>query len=167
MKSGTNKKITIALVLISTSLSQGIQANTAAKPSNDYTDLWLTDDNETIVKIIRCKQSLCGRIVGFIDKKQDYGKLSKPERNKAIKDLKAICATDLMGGFKKVSDEWKKGWIIDFEGEKKYSASVKLVKNRVLKVRIYKWVETFGESFLWTRQSKIQITCASIRQEQS
>lgn len=159
MIKNTNKVMSLIILL---SLSQNIQANTVIKESNGYTGLWLTEDAETVIKISPCKQSLCGRIAGFIETKQSDAKLSKTEEQKGIAALKKICSKDILGGFKKTKTGWKKGWIMDFEDNKQYSANLQLVNNRVIKLRAYKGIVAFGETLLWKRTDKINITCSSI-----
>lgn len=162
MKQMKEKKLAVLLLLFCTSMSQMLQANDIEKKSNPYSGLWLTDDAETIVKISQCKQSLCGRIEGFMDTNEDYGKASPVEEEKLLGELKAICSTDLMGGFKKSGKLWKGGWITDFDSENKYSANLQLAKDNVLKVRAYEGSVIFGESFLWKRIDNVQISCNSI-----
>ena len=162
MTSLKNRTLSLLLLFFVMSMSQMLQANDSKKSPNPYTGLWLTDDAETIVKISQCKQSLCGRIVGFTKTDEDYGEATSVEEEQFLEDLKAICSTDLLGGFKKKGKQWKGGWITDFDSENKYSANLQLAKDNVLKVRAYEGSVIFGESFLWKRIDNVQISCNSI-----
>ena len=140
-------------------LSSSIHANNSTKQTNDYTGLWLTDDAETIVKISPCKQSLCGRIAGFVDDKKNYDNLTPSKNKQAMKDLKSVCSTDLLGGFNKESDHWVEGCVIDVETKKKYSANLEGLKNNTFKLHAYKGLPMFGETFTWKRVNKVPIGC--------
>ncbi len=129
-----------------------------------FTGLWLTEDQETIVNILHCQQTLCGRIVGFIDTGEPYDNLSPDEEKQAIKVLKEICSADLLGGFEKTPEKWVKGWVNDFESGEKYSASLSLKQNDILKLRAYKKLEIFGQSFFWKCINKIPVTCKQLLQ---
>ena len=159
----TSNKVVLSLIFFS-GLSYNIQAKNSVKQTDTYTGLWLTDDTETIIKISHCKQSLCGRIAGFAVDNKNYEHLTPNEKKKALQNLKVICSTDLLGGFKKESDHWVKGWIIDFETEKQYSATLQLLKSNTLKLHAYKGFKIFGETFIWKRVNKTPISCALLLQ---
>lgn len=128
---------------------------------NPYQGLWLTEDAETIVRISSCKtNSLCGRIDGFIDKQENH-QLTSNEEQLALKELKAICSTDLLGGVKKQSGQWKKGWIMDFENKKQYSVNLELLDSDRLKLRVYKGIKTFGKTLFWKRIDKTPVNCTN------
>lgn len=133
------------------------------KPGS-FTGLWLTEDKETIVNISHCQQTLCGRIVGFIDTEESYDNLNSDEEKQVIKALKEICSADLLGGFQKNPEKWVKGWVNDFESGEKYSASLSLKQNDILKLRAYKKLEIFGQSFFWKRVDEIPVTCKQLLQ---
>ena len=125
-----------------------------------YTGLWLTEDNETVIEISKCKQSLCGQVAGFNSDQKSDAEITENEKQ-MIKDLQLICSTDILGGLLKQDKRWSKGWIYDFETDKKYALNLQLIKG-VLKVRAYEGSEAFGESFLWKKVGKVKFSCADI-----
>ena len=65
------RKLPLLILLFILCMSQVLQANESKEPPNPYSGLWLTDDAETVIKISQCKQSLCGRIAGFMKTNED------------------------------------------------------------------------------------------------
>ena len=128
-----------------------------------YTGLWLTEDNETVIEISKCKKSLCGQVAGFNSDQKSDTEITENEKQ-MIKYLHQICSTDILGGLLKQDKQWNKGWIYDFETDKKYSLNLQLIKG-VLKVRAYEGSEIFGESFLWKRVEKVKFSCVDILRE--
>ena len=118
----SKKYLAILLLLVIPNLSA--HANTTEHKV--FTGLWLTEDKDTIIRISHCKQTLCGRIAGFINTTEPYDNLSPDEEKKVAERLRKICSTDFLGGFQLQSEKWVKGWVIDFEDDKKYSANLSL-----------------------------------------
>ncbi|MFK5895291.1 MAG: DUF2147 domain-containing protein [Pseudomonadota bacterium] len=136
-----------------------------AETKSTYIGMWVIDDGETIVKISSCKNSLCGRIVGFTDKDDGADdNVSNTEWAKIAKDIKEICSVDIVGGFTKKEGDWAAGWILDFEDEKKYSATLRMEGSDKMNVRAYVGSEIFGETLVWKRVDKIAVTCDELSQ---
>ncbi len=155
-------RLSACFLLVLVSLGYSVSA-ADSESSKAYTGLWLTEDDETIVKISNCdNNSLCGRVVGFShDEGSNTDTPITEEEKQMLNDLKMLCSTDLLGGLKEQGAYWGNGWVMDFDTEKKYSLKIALVKG-VLKVRAYEGSELFGENYLWKRVEQTHVSCADI-----
>lgn len=162
-----NSQLNIITVIM---IGACLHVNADNLTTNDYSGLWLTEDDETIINIIQCNQSLCGRIEGFVAKQESNSNINHNyigADDASLQQLRHICSTNIVGGFKLEKNIWTDGWIKDFEHNKLYSAELTLINKNKLKMTAYQGLKFFGESFIWNRVDNIQISCQLITNEES
>lgn len=132
---------------------------------NNIVGLWLLDDNQTVVNIIECNRTLCGKIEGFNTTKEtekDSTEDIEKEIGNEFQKISNVCNTNIIGGFTKDNDKYKDGWIKDFESKKVYSADIKLIDKEKIEVLAYLGMRLFGETMVWNKVEKIDLSCDEI-----
>ena len=113
-----------------------------------------TNPDEDHVKIEKCGEKICGRIVWLKeplnDKKQPKTDLNNPDE--ALRARKII-GLPLLTGFVPAdkANKWEGGRIYNPEDGETYKSTMTLIEGGKLEVRGYVGLPIFGKSQVWTR----------------
>ncbi|MDP7416495.1 MAG: DUF2147 domain-containing protein [Desulfobacterales bacterium] len=125
-----------------------------AQEADDIIGEWYTAEGKSLVKIYKCNDLYCGKIIWLKEPKYDDGtdKIDKNNPDESKKTRKII-GLDIVYGFKhKDKNRWTHGKIYDPNNGKTYSCKIKLVDNE-LKLRGYIGISLIGRTTVWTKKS--------------
>ena len=151
------KRITAPVLLMSVFLLVSV-AHGAER--NAILGAWNTPNDKAKVKIFRCGDDFCGKIIAL--KQPDYpaddkqGMAGKPKVDRHNPDpalrSRPVCGLQIMKGFSYAGgDSWVGGRIYDPASGKTYKCKLKLATPHRLKVRGYIGISLFGRTETWTR----------------
>jgi uncharacterized protein (DUF2147 family) len=129
-------------------------SNALAQEGDAIIGEWYTGEGKALVKIYKCDDLYCGKIIWLKEPKYDDGtdKIDKNNSDESKRSRKII-GLDIVWGFKyKGKNKWVKGKIYDPDNGKTYSCKMKLVDNE-LKMRGYIGISLFGRTTVWTKKS--------------
>ncbi len=129
-------------------------SNALAQEEDAIIGEWYTGEGKALVKIYKCDDLYCGKIIWLKEPKYDDG-TDKIDKNNPDESKRArkIIGLDIVWGFKhKVKNKWAGGKIYDPDNGKTYSCKIKLMDNE-LKVRGYIGISLFGRTTVWTKKS--------------
>ena len=129
-------------------------ANAIAQEADVIVGEWYTGEGKALVKIYKCDDLYCGKIIWLKEPKYDDG-TDKIDKNNPDESKKArkIIGLDIVWGFKyKGKNRCVKGKIYDPDNGKTYSCKMKLVDNE-LKMRGYIGISLIGRTTIWTKKS--------------
>ncbi len=117
------------------------------------TGQWLTAEDESVVEIYKCENTLCLRIVWLKEPFRDDGTQKVDENNPDTeKRTNEIIGMIIGSGFEYQGDKlWEGGNIYDPNSGKTYSCKIKLEGDE-LKVRGFIGVSLFGRTEMWKRR---------------
>lgn len=130
-------------------LSNGIAVGALAQPASPIMGRWLSASGNGVIEIYACGDRLCGKLVWLSPKAPSTsdGHNSDP----ALRN-RPLCGLVMLGDFHQTDPgEWGDGWVYSPENGKTYSATLRLERANVLKLRGYVGIPLFGETQTWTR----------------
>ena len=142
------------LFILITCMLLFVFSNALAQEEDAIIGEWYTGEGKALVKIYKCDDLYCGKIIWLKEPKYDDGtdKIDKNNPDESKKNRKII-GLDIVWGFKyKGKNKWVKGKIYDPDNGKTYSCKMKLVDNE-LKMRGYIGISLFGRTTVWTKKS--------------
>ena len=116
---------------------------------------WLVETQRSIIEIVPCGDSACGKIVWLIEPLDEAGQPRTDHLNGDAKLTgRPLCGLEMINGFSRDDPGvWTSGSIYSPNEGKTYSASMKLRDGGTLKLRGYLLVPLFGKSQIWTREA--------------
>ena len=134
----------------------------AADPSDAALGVWSTTANDSVVRIFRQGDKLCGQIISLreptwpADDPQGAG--GKPKNDRYNPDAalrpRPVVGIQIMDGFAcSGGAEWEGGRIYDPESGKTYKCKMWLATANVLKVHGYVGFSLLGRTEVWTRKT--------------
>ena len=127
-------------------------SNALAQEGDAIIGEWYTDEGKALVKVYKCDDLYCGKILWLKEPKYDDG-TDKIDKNNPDESKRArkIIGLDIVWDFKhKGKNKWAGGKIYDPDNGKTYSCKMKLVDNE-LKVRGFVGISLFGRTTVWTK----------------
>jgi uncharacterized protein (DUF2147 family) len=120
---------------------------------DNITGQWLTAEDESVVEIYKCEDTLCLKIVWLKEPFRDDGTQKVDENNPDTeKRTNGIIGMRIGSGFEYQGDKlWEGGNIYDPNSGKTYSCKIKL-KGDELNVRGFIGVSLFGRTEMWKRR---------------
>jgi uncharacterized protein (DUF2147 family) len=130
-------------------LSRAARAET---PEGAILGDWYTPGREARVRIYRCQDSFCGKIL-WIQKEEETGEVildtnnpDKSLRDRPVRGIEIMREVRYRGG-----SEWNVGKLYDPKSGKEYKGRAKLEGENKLVLRGYVLIPLFGRSETWTR----------------
>jgi uncharacterized protein (DUF2147 family) len=114
---------------------------------------WYTENDKSIVEVVKRGNKFFGSIVWLKDPKEKDGtdKLDKNNPDPALRKKKVI-GMELLRDFIFADNIWKDGRIYNPEDGKLYSCELKLIENgKKLDVRGFVGITLFGKTQIWRR----------------
>lgn len=113
---------------------------------------WYTPGQEARIRIYRCQESFCGRIV-WIRKEEETGEVildsNNPDKSLRGRPVRGI---EIMREVRQGRGaEWNVGKLYDPKSGKEYKGKAKLEGKNKLVLRGYVLIPLFGRSETWTR----------------
>ena len=115
---------------------------------------WATSNFGSVVRIKRCKDSLCANIVWLWEEAVEGRRLFDGKNSDAAKKNKSLIGLQLFKGFKPKGNQWK-GRIYNPEDGRRYRATIKQSGHNVLRLKGC-W-GPFCQSQRWRRLSSIKV----------
>ncbi|MEL6621783.1 MAG: DUF2147 domain-containing protein, partial [Pseudomonadota bacterium] len=121
--------------------------------ADDITGIWYDDTGRGAVRLAKCGQSICGRIVWLKSPLKKSGEPLTDELNpKASKRSRPICGLQVIGRLKRMNNgSWDNGWIYDPKVGKSYDVAVELSSRNRLKVTGYLGTKFLSRTLTWRR----------------
>ena len=141
--------------LTSVALLAALNAGGARASSDPVFGFWLIENQRSIIEIVPCGDSACGKIVWLKEPLGDDGQ-PKTDSLNSDDDLRgrALCGMEMINKFHSDdSGAWSGGSIYSPREGKTYSASMKLRDDSTLKLRGYVLLPLFGKTQVWTREA--------------
>lgn len=142
------KKIVSFLVFCVASLT----AISADYEADELLGIWLNDERDAHVKIYKCGEEFCGKIVWLKESEED-GSPKKDRKNpkdelkeRPLKGLDILTGFNYDGGRK-----WEDGTIYNPRDGKTYSCFLQILEDGRLKVRGFIGISLIGKTNYWTR----------------
>jgi uncharacterized protein (DUF2147 family) len=116
---------------------------------------WLIESQRSIIEILPCGDSACGKIVWMLEPLDEDGQ-PKTDHLNDDDDLRGrpLCGIEMINKFH--SDDpgtWSDGSIYSPNEGKTYSASMTVRDDDTLKLHGYVLLPLFGKSQIWTRET--------------
>jgi uncharacterized protein (DUF2147 family) len=130
--------------------------STSSFPSDSEADelmgIWLNHEKDAHVKIYKCGDGYCGKIVWLKEPEEDGApKKDKHNPDNSLKN-RPIKGLDILSDFSFDSDKkWEDGTIYNLRDGKTYSCYLKILEDGRLKVRGYVGISLIGKTNYWTR----------------
>ena len=136
-------------------LLAALHAGGARASGDPVFGFWLVESQRSIIEIVPCGESACGKIVWL---KEPLGDDNQPKLDNLNSDDelrgRALCGMELIGGFSSgETGKWSGGSIYSPKEGKTYSASMKVRDDGTLKLRGYVLLPLFGKTRTWTREA--------------
>lgn len=120
----------------------------AQAQANEFTGLWLTENQRSAIDIRECDQGLCGRIHWIVEGGMAYDSKNPDE---TLRD-RPMCGLPILWGFQQTgAKEWSQGRIYKADEGDTYHATLQLLPTGKLLVRGYVGMPLFGKSQTWTK----------------
>jgi uncharacterized protein (DUF2147 family) len=115
--------------------------------------VWLSDDGRGATRIVRCGNSLCGRVVWLRDSAAaDRGPVRDLHNPDPALRTRTICGLQVIGGLRRQADgSWDGGWVYDPKVGKKFDLAVSLTDKNTLAIVGYLGSKLFSETHEWHR----------------
>jgi len=124
----------------------------ADSEADELLGIWLNHEKDAHVKIYKCGEEYCGKIVWLKNPEEDGApKKDKhnPDESLQSRPLKGL---DILSGFRFDKDKkWEDGKIYNPREGKTYSCYLKILDDGRLKVRGFVGVSLIGKTNYWTR----------------
>ena len=122
---------------------------------------WLTAQKNGIIEIVRCGETLCGKLAWFRIRPDDPNPrgldLKNPDPDRRNQPL---CGLTFMYGFRAAGrDSWEEGTVYDPDSGNTYHATMKIRPDGTLDLHGYIGISLFGRSEVWTRFTDPLPTC--------
>ena len=129
-----------------------IASYTADNEADELMGIWLNHEKDAHVKIYKCGDEFCGKIVWLKEPEED----GAPKKDKHNPDQslqsRPIKGLDILSGFTFDSDKkWEDGTIYNPRDGKTYSCYLKILDDGRLKVRGFVGISIIGKTNYWTR----------------
>ena len=141
-----------AIVLILGFLAVSLVLMSADYEANELLGIWLNDEKDAHVKIYKCGDEYCGKIVWLKEPEEDGSpKKDKKNPNDALKE-RPLKGLDILSGFNfEGNRKWEDGTIYNPRDGKTYSCFLQILEDGRLKVRGYIGISLIGKTNYWTR----------------
>jgi uncharacterized protein (DUF2147 family) len=120
--------------------------------ADELLGIWLNHEKDAHVKIYKCGEEFCGKIVWLKNPEEDGApKKDKhnPDESLQSRPLKGL---DILSGFDFDQDrKWDNGKIYNPRDGKTYSCYLKILEDGRLKVRGFVGISLLGKTNYWTR----------------
>lgn len=138
--------------LFSVVLSTFAAAAPAASGDEAAEGVWLTEKKKVAVRLYRCDDALCGRIVWLAEPRDRSGALKRDAANPdpALRD-RPWCGVETFSGLGRDGAGWSGGRFYNPQDGGVYGVDFGPAADRALKVRAYLGVRLLGKSEVWTR----------------
>ena len=141
--------------LASLALLAALHAGGVRASGDSVFGFWLIENQRSIIEIVPCGDSACGKIVWLKEPLGDDGqpKIDSLNGDDELRG-RALCGIELIDGFRHSDPgKWSGGSIYSPRDGNTYSASMKLRDDGTLKLRGYLLLPLFGGSQVWTRET--------------
>ena len=144
-----------------------LAAMSGAALAADLQGAWLTEDKDAVLKITKCGDQLCGRIIWLESATDRSGSLRLDQNNPdPAKHTQRICGLVVISGLKPTGPDTWDGSVYNPQDGQTYSGNITVLSDQALKVRAYIGLPVFGRSQTWTRVSNsaandIEYNCRS------
>jgi len=124
----------------------------ADNEADELMGIWLNDEKDAHVKIYKCGEDYCGKIVWLKEPEED----GAPKKDKHNPDeslqSRPVKGLDILTGFNFDSNKkWENGTIYNPRDGKTYSCYLKILDDGRLKVRGFVGISIIGKTNYWTR----------------
>jgi len=124
----------------------------ADSEEDELMGIWLNDEKDAHVKIYKCGDEYCGKIVWLKNPEEDGA--PKKDKHNPDDSLKSrpLKGMDVLSGFSFDSDKkWEDGTIYNPRDGKTYSCYLRILEDGRLKVRGFIGISWIGKTNYWTR----------------
>lgn len=136
-----------------------------AASAADLQGVWLTGDKDAVLRITRCGDQFCGRIVWLESATDQRGSLRLDQKNPdPAKQAQRICGLVVITGLTAAGPGRWNGTVYNPQDGQTYSGSITSLSDDSLRVRAYIGLPIFGRTEIWTRvdssaANAIEYTC--------
>lgn len=133
----------------------------------DLQGVWLTADKDAVLRITRCANRFCGRIIWLENATDRSGSPRLDQKNPdPAKQAQRICGLVVITGLTPVGPDRWDGSVYNPQDGQTYSGSITVLSDESLRVRAYIGLPIFGRSETWTRvdgssANEIEYKCRS------
>jgi len=126
--------------------------NAEGTKADELMGIWLNHEKDAHVKIYKCGDEYCGKIVWLKEPEEDGApKKDKHNPDESLK-TRPLKGLDILSGFTFDSDQkWDDGTIYNPRDGKTYSCYLKILEDGRLKVRGFVGISLIGKTNYWTR----------------
>jgi len=120
--------------------------------ADELLGIWLNHEKDAHVKIYKCGDEYCGKIVWLKNPEEDGA--PKKDKHNPDESLKSrpLKGMDILSGFNFDDDrKWDNGKIYNPRDGKTYSCYLKILDDGRLKVRGFVGISLIGKTNYWTR----------------
>lgn len=140
------KKIIMLLTFVSVFvLAVSLMAAYTSKP-DEALGIWLVPKGDAKVTIMKCGETICGKITWLKTPEDLDTKNPDPAKRK-----NKILGMNMLWGFSFKANEWVGGQIYDPDSGNTYKCKMWMINANKLNVKGYVGIPLFGRSEVWTR----------------
>lgn len=132
---------------------------TAQAAPDDAFGLWRTADQQAAIEITPCGQSLCGRLVWYVEKRTGPDAGLDSRNPDARQRGRRLCGILMLADFHREGDGWVGGWLYDPKSGNSYNGTITPDAPGHLRLRGYVGLPLFGRTETWTRAPADQERC--------
>ena len=140
------KKIIMLITFVSVFvLAVSLMAAYTSKP-DEALGIWLVPKGDAKVMIMKCGETICGKITWLKTPEDLDTKNPDPAKRK-----NKILGMSMLWGFSFKANEWVGGQIYDPDSGNTYKCKMWMINANKLNVKGYVGIPLFGRSEVWTR----------------
>ncbi len=148
-----------AVAVLAGLLAALVPRATAAAPEDAF-GIWRTGDGRAAVELLPCAESLCGRLVWYVETRGGADAGLDSRNPDPAQRARRLCGLPLLGGFRRDGGNgWSDGWVYDPASGNRYSGTIVAEGADRLGLRGYVGLPLFGRSERWTRAPADQERC--------
>jgi len=125
---------------------------TGAASAADLQGVWLTADKDAVLRITRCGDRFCGRIIWLENAMDRSGSPRLDQKNPdPARQAQRICGLVVITGLTPAGPDHWDGSVYNPQDGRTYSGGITVLSDESLRVRAYIGLPIFGRSEIWTR----------------
>jgi len=134
-----------------------LNSTSLAAGENLPAGFWVSEKKDTVVRIERCGDSLCG-----------YISWVRPDEEQTTPNGEPLCKQKVLWGFEQSSSEqnfWKDGRIYRADKGKEYAGHIRVHSSDEIEIRGYIGLPFLGKTSTWTRVQEWDYPSCSVNME--